>query len=95
MLITLTGIVFLSTLIEGLLTYLFGEKDENATPRKYLRYVSLALGIVLAFAYDVRIPQMLGIVATNPFIDYFISGIIIGRGSNYVNDLFSHFRGKE
>lgn len=94
MLITLTGIVFLSTLIEGLLTYLFGEKDENAAPRKYLRYVSLALGVVLAFAYNVRIPQMLGIMATSPIVDYFISGIIIGRGSNYVNDLFSHFRSK-
>lgn len=95
MLITLTGIVFLSTLIEGLLTYLFGEKDENATPRKYLRYVSLALGIVLAFAYNVRIPQMFGVMATNPLFDYFLSGIVIGRGSNYVNDLFSRFRSKE
>lgn len=95
MLITLTGILFLSTLIEGLLTYIIGKKTPGDPPRGYLRYVSLALGIGLAVGYGVRIPQMLGITATAPFIDYIVSGIIIGRGSNYINDLFSHFSPKE
>lgn len=41
------GIILLATLIEGLITYLFGDKGEGRT---YLRYVSLGLGIAAAIA---------------------------------------------
>lgn len=79
------GIVLLATLIEGLITYLFGE---NSSGRTYLRYVSLALGIALAIAYKIDIPAMVGLTTQFVFVGYVVSGLIIGRGANYLNDIF-------
>lgn len=75
----------LATLIEGLITYLFGE---NASGRTYLRYVSLALGIALAWAYKIDIPAMVGLATQFVIVGYIVSGLIIGRGANYLNDIF-------
>lgn len=94
MIITITGVLFLSTLVEGLISYIAGERSTVDQPRTYLKYVSLFLGIVLAIFYNVRIPQWLGISTTFPAVDFIVSGIIIGRGSNYVNDTIGRFRQK-
>lgn len=87
------GILLLSTLIEGTITYLFGEKSES--PRPYIRYISLVLGIVAAIAYRIDIPAMTGLVAINVYVGYVISGIIIGRGANYINDIFALIQSKK
>lgn len=89
----LIGIVLLATMVEGLITYLFGESPEGTT-RPYLRYVSLALGVVAAVAYQVDIPAMVGLVSPLPFVSYVVSGLVIGRGSNYLNDILGLLRGK-
>lgn len=81
------GILLLATLIEGLITYLFGENAKEARP--YLRYVSLLLGVVVAVAYQIDIPGMAGLVAINAYVNFVISGLIIGRGANYINDIFA------
>ena len=85
------GIVFLATFVEGLIEYLFA-KDGVSQP--VLKYAALLIGVILAIAYKVDILAMIGLVTTVPFIGYVISGIIIGRGSNYVNDVFTMIRGK-
>lgn len=77
----------LSTLIEGTLTYMFGENQPTSRP--WLRYVSLAFGIIAAIAYQIDIPAMTGLVAINAYIGYVVSGLIIGRGANYINDIFA------
>lgn len=87
------GILLLSTLIEGTLTYIFGENAE--TPRPWLRYVSLALGVVAAIAYQIDIPAMAGLVAVNAYVGYVVSGLIIGRGANYINDIFALIQSKK
>lgn len=87
------GILLLSTLIEGTLTYLFGEKRD--APRPYIRYISLALGIAAAIAYRIDIPAMTGLVAINAYVGYILSGIIIGRGANYINDIFALIQSKK
>lgn len=81
------GILLLSTLIEGTLTYVFGENSD--TPRPWLRYVSLLLGVGAAIAYQIDIPAMAGLVAINGYVGYVVSGLIIGRGANYINDIFA------
>lgn len=78
------GIVFLATFVEGFITYLRGN-SEKSTP--WLKYVALALGVVVAVGYNIDIPAMVGIASGYPLVSNVISGIIIGRGSNYVNDL--------
>lgn len=83
------GILFLATLIEGLVEYLFAKEGES---RPWLKYVSLVLGIGAAIAYKVDIPGMLGLVADYGVINWVVSGIVIGRGANYVNDIIGAFR---
>ena len=95
MISTLTGVLFLSTLIEGLITYIAGERSEIDKPRNYLKYISLALGILLAIGYNIRLTEWIGFSSTFPAVDYIISGIVIARGSNYVNDTIGRFRKKE
>ncbi len=87
------GIIFLATFIEGLITYLFGEKSPYQRP--WLRYVSLVLGVGAALAYKIDIPAMAGLVTPWPFVGYVISGIGMGRGANYLNDIFGLIQAKK
>jgi len=85
------GAILLAVLIEGTITYLFGESTEE-NQKHWLRYVSLAFGVVAAVAYQVDIFGDLGVTAMAPWIGYVTTGLIIGRGSNYVNDFISKVR---
>lgn len=87
------GIVLLSTLVEGLITYLFGKTSEEMPPRPWLKYVSLAFGVALAVAYKIDIPSMTGLSSGLPVVGYVVSGLIIGRGANYLNDIFALIKG--
>lgn len=89
----IAGILLLATLIEGLITYIFGKTEEGAAPRPWLKYVSLVLGIGAAVAYKVDLLAMAGMVSVYPYVGYVISGLILGRGANYVNDIVSLVRG--
>lgn len=87
----LIGILLLATLIEGTIAYLFGKKEE---PRPWLKYVSLLLGIAASVAYKIDIPALVGLVSQWAIIGYVVSGLIIGRGANYINDIFSLIKAK-
>ena len=82
------GIMFLATFTEGLITYLFKDSKKS---RPYMKYVALLVGVGVAVAYKVDIPAMLGLTTAYPIASYLVSGIIIGRGSNYVHDVLSTF----
>lgn len=85
------GVLFLATLVEGLIEYTMG--SEGTKP--FRKYAALALGVGLAIAYNIDIPTLVGLTgSTIPLVGNVISGIIIGRGSNYANDIISAFRGK-
>lgn len=79
----------LATLIEGLIAYLFGKSDEATGPRPWLKYVSLVLGILVCIAYKIDIPAMVGLVSVLPIVGYVLSGLVVGRGANYLNDILS------
>lgn len=87
----IAAILFLATFTEGLTEYIFAGV-EAAQP--YLKYVALVFGVVLAVAYHIDIPAMLGLTASFGFVNFVVSGLIIGRGSNYVNDVITGIRGK-
>ena len=87
---SLAGLLFLATFVEGIIKYFSGENEGEK--RSYLRYVSLVLGVILAMAYQVNIPGMLGITSSVVYVDWMVSGVIIGRGSNYLNDIVGAFR---
>lgn len=90
----LASIIFLAIFLEGLLTYLFKKDGVDEPPKPWIKYIALLAGIALAIGYRVDIPTMVGLVTPVPIINYVLSGIIIGRGSNYVNDLTSYFTKK-
>lgn len=83
------GIFFLAFFVEGLVEYLFA-KDNGSQPT--LKYIALALGVGLAIAYNVDLLALLGMTSIVPLVGNIVSGIIIGRGSNYVNDVVSKLK---
>ena len=68
-----------------------GEAPDSAKPSgagpMALRYLAALVGVALAFAYRADILAMAGLTPALPWIGYLITGLIIGRGSNYINDL--------
>lgn len=88
----LLGLGFLATFVEGLITYLFGKTAEDQPPRPWLKYVSLILGVLLALAYQIDIGTAVGLVSPFPVVGSVLSGLIIGRGANYLNDIMSFIK---
>ena len=87
------GLLLLATLIEGTITYLTGENSPYTRP--YLRYVSLALGIAAAVLYKADILLAVGLKGVTPWVGYVLTGVIIGRGSNYLNDFVTLIKAKK
>lgn len=85
------GLLLLATFVEGLVEYLFA-KDGVSQP--VLKYIALGLGVVLAIAYQVDVLAFVGMTSVVPFVGYVVSGIMIGRGSNYVNDIVGMLRNR-
>lgn len=58
----------------------------------WLRYVACLVGVGLALAFRADLFSAVGLAAINPWIAYVLTGILIGRGSNYVHDLIDTWR---
>jgi hypothetical protein len=56
-----------------------------------LRYVSAAAGILFCFAYHADLLALAGLDSGPPFVGQAITGIVIGRGANYLHDLVSRW----
>lgn len=74
--------------VEGLVEYTL----KNFATGKWVKFVALALGIIFAIVYKLDLLMMLGLEAISPYVGYVVTGLIIGRGSNYVNDFMSKFK---
>lgn len=86
----ISALLFLTTLVEGFTEYVFGFSE---TMKPFLKYIALVLGVAAALVYKVDIlAQFAGLTTTFPYVGSIISGLIIGRGSNYLNDLVSLVR---
>ena len=56
-------------------------------PAYVLRYLAALVGIALAIAYRADVLALFGLVAWTPWIGYVVTGLIIGRGANYLSDV--------
>lgn len=83
---TIIAITLFAFLNEGTVEYLFGKVKWM---KPLIGYVALATGIAFAFAYQANIFAALDlpIQSAYPFVDYIVTGIIIGRGSSYLNTI--------
>lgn len=80
----ITVILMLATLNESIIEYLFGSIVKI---RSYLPIISLGTALILAYAYQINVLELLLNVKSNfPIVDISLSGFIISRGSNFVND---------
>lgn len=82
-------ILFLVILVEGLIEHFGAPLPDKAKP-----YAAAVLGMLLCLAYGADLPALLGFDALWPYIGSVLTGLVISRGSNYVNDLISRLRGE-
>lgn len=81
----LVVIIAFATLNESMIEYLFGSVKQL---RPYLPLIALGTGVFLTFTYQINIfSVLLGIESNSPFLDFLLSGFIISRGSNFINDI--------
>lgn len=82
-----------TTLNEALIEYTFGSVKAL---RPYLPLLALFSAAALAFIYKVNIfSSILGLNSGLPFLDFLLSGFIISRGSNFVNDFVQKVLGSK
>lgn len=84
------GIFILAVLVEGLIAYFVSDEKKS---QPWLKYVAAGLGVLLCLAYNADLLASLGLVSLYPFVGQVLTGLVIGRGSNYLNDFISKFRG--
>lgn len=95
----LSVILLLSFLVEALVEYVFGGLFDNVPvlkPYKWaLMYIALAAGVVGAFVYQFDVINLLSIWLETPIdihpFGIALTGLGIGRGSNFIHDLIKKF----
>jgi hypothetical protein len=74
----------LTILTEGIIEYL-----GTPIPRRFKPYAAALLSTAACVLYNADLLAMLGYSALVPYVGAVLTGLVIGRGSNYVNDLIS------
>lgn len=87
MLEAITTIFILAAVVEALITYIV-PSNQNDTPREWIKYVSAVLGVVLCVAYNADMLAILGVVTPLPYVGAVVTGLIVGRGSNFLSDFY-------
>lgn len=86
-------VLIIAILNEAVIEYVVG----NIAPlRSYIPLLSLAVAILLTFAFQVSLFNvLLGTEIKSPFWEFFLSAFIIARLSNYLNDFVQKFLGSK
>ena len=96
----LTGILVLATIAEAIVEHIFAPildardpTDMEPEPARVLdwpalalRYVSVLIGVALCILYQVDLLAYFDLVSPWPFVGWIITGLLIGRGSNFIHD---------
>ena len=86
-------VLIFTTLNEAIIEYLVGSIQAL---KPYIPLLSLASAILLTFAYQVSLFNvLLGTEIISPFLEFLLSAFIIARLSNYLNDLVQKFLGSK
>src|SRR5260221_369596 len=79
------GLIFVLTILtEGIIEYL-----GTPIPTRFKPYAAALLSTLVCVLYNADLLAMLGYPALVPYVGAVLTGLVIGRGSNYVNDLIS------
>ena len=90
--LTAIGIlVLLATLSEGLVEYIFGDWLHKS----YLKYITLVVGVALAWSLQLDLLRELAQVQAPYPVGYILTGLIMGRGSQYLHQFVSQYLPKK
>lgn len=92
-------IFFLAFLVESLVEYLFGQPFEHmpalAKYKWLMMYIAAAVGVLGAWIYSFDLISLLGVyigmALPVTWFGVILTGLAIGRGSNYIHDLVTRF----
>jgi hypothetical protein len=94
----IAGILILATLVESFVEYLIRplvkpwvegkELEEGVVDWRglLLRYIAAIVGMVACFIYEADLLALLGLVSPWPWVGFVVTGLVIGRGANFVHD---------
>lgn len=87
----ITTLIIIAILVEAIVENIktIYENGINGT-----RIIALILAIVICILTQTGIFLLLGIDFTLPIVDYILTGIVVSRGANFVNDIISKIRGE-
>lgn len=85
----LAALFILATLVEGIVEYFISTPNKN---QPWLKYVAALVGILVCVVYKMDLLAILGVTTTIPYVGSVLTGIAVGRGSNYLNDLVSNLQ---
>lgn len=71
----------LATLVEGIVEY-----AGDTVPTAIKQYVAAAVAIAVCVAYHADLLALLGLATPYPYVGAVLTGLILGRGSNYLHD---------
>ena len=94
---TVTAILILAAVAEALVEHLVRPIVDTVTKETppdagidwralALRYVAALLSVVLCFMYRADLLMLLDLAPPWPWVGYLITGLLVGRGSNFVHD---------
>ena len=87
--VLIAKLFILAVFTEGFVEYTFAKKDAY---QPWLKYVGLTVGVITCVIYNVDLFAAFGLTTTVPFIGSVFTGLVIGRGSNYLNDFVTRIR---
>jgi hypothetical protein len=99
----MVGILILAAVVEALVEYLAEPivgwiykqfAPDRTVPESLpaLRYVSAAVGVLLCVLYGADLLATMGVVTSVPYVGAVVTGLLIGRGANFINDFVSRWR---
>lgn len=101
MIATVTGIFVLAALAEALVEYLIkpivdaadatADGESPAWRDLTLRYTAALVGVLLCVLYRADLLYYFDLYPPWPWVGYVITGLLIGRGSNFVHDFASRW----
>lgn len=85
MMATAAYIICAAIIVEGIIAYVKTFFVDGKI--QWQMITSLVLGIVVALAYSLDLLALCGLESNIPFIGQVLTGILLGRGANYIADL--------
>ena len=76
------GLILAAVVVEGIVSYIKMIYEDGKFEWKII--LAMALGILVAFAYQVDIFDIFELKSTIPYVGMVLTGILISRGSNYI-----------